>query len=83
MPARRLGLLLRLVMIEHIERKQNLADLAPEHRFVAAQPVEREVGQVGKTPEATRQLGAEVCGRRSPTLNFKNGLPRGIVRLRN
>ena len=57
--------LLRLAAIQDIESKQSLAYLAPQSRFVTAEPVEGEVGQVGQTQEATqtRQQGRWVLRR--------------------
>jgi len=54
--------LLRFAAIQDIESKQSLTYLAPQSRFVTAQPVEGEVGQVGQTQEATRKLGSRVGG---------------------
>jgi hypothetical protein len=42
--------------IQGIKRNQDLADLAPKDCFVAAEAVERVVGQIGKTQIAPREL---------------------------
>ena len=34
--------------------------MAPKGRFIAAEAVEREVGQIGKTQEATRELNGRI-----------------------
>jgi hypothetical protein len=41
--------------IQGIERKQDLAGLAPKGCLIAAQAIEREVGQIGQTQKATRE----------------------------
>ena len=50
--------------IQGIERKQDLADLAPKGCFISAEAVEREVGQIGKTQKATRELSGRIDGYR-------------------
>jgi hypothetical protein len=40
---------LRFAAIQGVERKQNLAVLAPRGCFIPAETVEREVGQIGET----------------------------------
>jgi hypothetical protein len=42
--------------IQGIDRKERLADLASQGCFIAAEPIEREVGQISKTQEATVEL---------------------------
>ena len=42
--------------IQGIERKQNLADLAPKGCFISAEAVERAIGQIGETQEAACEL---------------------------
>jgi hypothetical protein len=44
------------VAIQGIKRKQDLTGLAPKACFIAAQAIQREVGQIGKTQKATREL---------------------------
>ena len=47
---------LRLPAVQGVERKQNLACLTPKVCFVAAQPIEGEVGQIGQTQKALGEL---------------------------
>ena len=49
--------ILRFVAIQGVEGKQDLADLAPKDGFIPAEPVEREVGQIGEAQKATREVG--------------------------
>jgi hypothetical protein len=42
--------------IQGIEGKERLADLAPQGCFIAAETIEREVGQISKTQEATCEV---------------------------
>ncbi len=51
--------ILRFAAIQTVERKQDLADLAPQDRFIPAEPVKREVGQIG---EAQKQRARSVAG---------------------
>ncbi len=46
--------------IQSIEGKERLAGLAPQRCFVAAETIEREVGQISKTQEATCELDSMV-----------------------
>ena len=48
--------------IQGIKRKQDLADLAPKHRFIPAEAVERVVGQIGEAQKAMRKLGGPKTG---------------------
>src|SRR6185437_13796040 len=57
-PGRKASSLVRLAAIEVVERGQDLADLAPQRKFVAAEAVEREVGLVGQAQKAARELHA-------------------------
>jgi hypothetical protein len=41
--------LLRLAAIQSVERKQDLADLAPQGDFITAEAVQGIVGQIGET----------------------------------
>ena len=41
--------LLRLAAIQYFERVKDSAGLAPKRRFIAAEPIKREVGKVGET----------------------------------
>ena len=54
---------LRFAAIQGIERKQGLANLAPEGRFISAEAVERVVGQIGEAQKATREFGGRIDGR--------------------
>jgi hypothetical protein len=49
--------------IQGIEGKQDLANLAPKGCFIAAQAIEREVGQIGKTQKAARELNGRIDNR--------------------
>ena len=42
--------------IQSIEGKERLADLAPQGCFIAAEAVERAIGQIGETQEAACEL---------------------------
>ena len=46
--------------IQGIKRKQDLTGLAPKGCLIAAQAIQREVGQIGKTQKATRELNARI-----------------------
>src|ERR1700681_1783451 len=46
--------------IQCVEGKQDLADLAPEDGFIPAEPVEREVGQIGEAQKATGEVGGGI-----------------------
>jgi len=46
--------------IQGIEGKERLADLAPQSCFIAAETIEREVGQISKTQEAACELDSMV-----------------------
>ena len=46
--------------IQCVERKQDLADLAPKGRFISAELVKRIVGQIGETQKAMRQVGVGI-----------------------
>ena len=46
--------------IQGIERNQDLANLAPQSCFVAAEAIECEVWQIGKTQKASRELRIRV-----------------------
>jgi hypothetical protein len=48
--------LLGFATVQCIERKQDPAGLAPQGCFIAAEAIEREVGQIGETQEATRKF---------------------------
>ena len=48
--------LLRFAAIKHFKRKQDPAGLAPKGRFIAAEAIECEIGQVGQTQKAACEL---------------------------
>ena len=48
--------LLGLAAIQCFERVQDSAGLAPKSRFIAAEPIKREVGKVGETQKAAGKL---------------------------
>jgi hypothetical protein len=45
---------------QRIECKQDLASLAPKGCFIAAQAVEREIGQISETQKAPRELNGRI-----------------------
>ncbi len=55
--------LLRFAVIQSIEGKQELTDLAPQRCFITAEAVEHEVRQVGETQKATREVDGRINGR--------------------
>ena len=55
--------LLWLATIQCIESKQDLAGLAPKGCFISAEAIEREVGQIGETQKATREVSGGIDGR--------------------
>jgi len=63
--------ILRLATIQGVEGKQDLADLAPEDGFIPAEPVEREVGQIGEAQKAAREVGGGID-------RFRLGAGRGF-----
>jgi hypothetical protein len=52
--------ILGFATIQGIEGKQDLADLAPKDGLIPAEPVEREVGQIGEAQKATREVGGGI-----------------------
>ena len=46
--------------LQSVKGKQDLADLAPEDGFISAEPIEREVGQIGEAQKATREVGGGI-----------------------
>ena len=48
--------LLRFAAIQFFQRVKDSAGLAPKRRFIAAEPIKREVGKVGETQKATGEL---------------------------
>ena len=56
--------ILRFSTIQGVEGKQDLADLAPKDGLIPAEPVEREVGQIGEPQKATREVGSGINGLR-------------------
>ena len=53
---------MRLAVIQYFERVKDSAGLAPKCRFIAAEPIEREVGKVGETQKATGELDSGSVG---------------------
>ena len=49
--------------IQGVQRKQDLAGLAPNCCFIPAEAIECVVGQIGETQKATRELGGRINGR--------------------
>jgi hypothetical protein len=47
---------LGLAAIQYFQRVKDSAGLAPKSRFIAAEPIKREVGKVGETQKATGEL---------------------------
>jgi len=54
--------LLGLAAIQCFERVKDSAGLAPKCRFIAAEPIKREVGKVGKTQKAAGKLDSGSVG---------------------
>ncbi len=54
---------LRFATIQGIESKQDPTGLAPQGCFIAAEAIEREVGQIGETQEASREVSVGSNGR--------------------
>ena len=54
--------LLWLATIQCIEREQDLSGLAPQGCFIAAEAIEREVGQIGETQKSYAR--GQRCDRR-------------------
>jgi hypothetical protein len=50
---------LRFAAIQGIERKQDLANLAPKGCFISTEAVERVVGQIGETQKASENASVE------------------------
>ncbi len=63
--------LLWFATIQRVEGKQDLADLTPKNGFVAAEPIQSEVGQISETQKATREVGGGIDG-------FRLGARHGI-----
>jgi hypothetical protein len=61
--------ILRLATIQSVEGKQDLADLAPKDGFIPAEPVEREVGQIGEAQRARSAAGSIGSGLLLPGLS--------------
>jgi hypothetical protein len=49
--------------IQAVERKQDLADLAPKSDFISAEAVKYIVGQIGATHKAARDLSGAIDSR--------------------
>jgi hypothetical protein len=54
--------LLRFAPIRRIERKQYATGLAPKGRFIAAEAIECEIGQIGQAQEAAGELDCRTIG---------------------
>src|SRR6516164_2767168 len=63
LPIRKRRPLLWFAAIQGVERNQDLARLAPKGCFIAAEAVEREVGQVGKTQKTSREFNGRADSR--------------------
>ena len=53
---------MRFAAIQFFERVKDSAGLAPKCRFIAAEPIKREVGKVGETQKATGELDSGSVG---------------------
>src|SRR5947209_1316546 len=60
LPIRKRRPLLWFAAIQGVERKQDLASLAPEGCFIAAEAIKRGVGQIGETQKTTRELNGNI-----------------------
>jgi hypothetical protein len=60
LPIRKRRPLLWFAAIQGVERKQDLASLAPEGCFIAAQAIEREVGQIGQAQKTTGEFNGKI-----------------------
>ena len=54
--------LLWFASTQGIERKHDPTDLAPQGCFIAAEAIEREVGQIGETQKATGEVSVGFDG---------------------
>ena len=54
--------LLRFAAIQFFQRVKDSAGLAPKRRFIAAEPIKREVRKVGETQKATGELDGGSVG---------------------
>jgi hypothetical protein len=53
---------LGLAAIQYFKRVKDSAGLAPKRRFIAAEPIKREVRKVGETQKATGELDSGSVG---------------------
>ena len=51
-----------LATIQYFQRVKDSAGLAPKCRFIAAEPIKGEVGEVGETKKATGELDSDSVG---------------------
>ena len=65
-----------LAAIQGIERKQDLARLAPKGRFISAKAIKGEVRQIGETQKATRELGG---GTNNRSAGSRRGGGQGFI----
>ena len=54
--------LVRFAAIQFFQRVKDSAGLAPKSRFIAAEPIKREVGKIGETQKATGELDSGSVG---------------------
>ena len=54
--------LVRFAAIQFFQRVKDSAGLAPKRRFIAAEPIKREVGKIGETQKATGELDSGSIG---------------------
>ena len=54
--------LLRFASIKDLERVKDPTGLAPESRFIAAEAIEREIGQIGQPQKAAGELDSSSVG---------------------
>ena len=54
--------LLRFTSIQHLEGVKDPGGLAPKSRFIAAEPIKREIGKVGETQKAAGELDSGSVG---------------------
>src|SRR6266566_4924744 len=52
---------IRLPMLQRLERKKRLGELSPERRFIAAEPVDDVIVEIGQTQEADRDVPRRAC----------------------
>lgn len=73
--------LLRFASIKRLERVKDPTSLAPKRRFIAAEPIKREVGKIGETQKAAGELDSGSVGFH-PTAGqgfYVNGTERSCI----